>query len=198
MASNKYCISAQQNLYPHYGLFVEACRLGELNRAKEMYRLHKISIQVENDRCFRVGYENGHLNVVLWIHSLGIININSCCENILSCCIKRGHLDVVRWIYSLYAVDVASYTRHLMYIKENDIHMLHFLLEYGAKFHYSTPCPSHFINWSNKLETYAILLLYCAATSPYYRLLDKTIVEQLSNKIIMRPEIFRPMQRRPT
>lgn len=56
-------------------------------------------ITIENCDVFINSCLNGHLNIVIWLHSIGIINPKrfNCCAFRFSC--RNGHLLVAKWLF---------------------------------------------------------------------------------------------------
>lgn len=100
--SNKNCV-----------LFINACRAGKLRDAKRIHfsesnimdgRTRKIcsadeiNFDIDYERAFEEACNNGHLNIVRWIYSLGI-DIYHDISNIVHNACENGFLDIVQWIY---------------------------------------------------------------------------------------------------
>ena len=55
----------------HYDLFIDACKIGNLNRAIELK--DDVNIHANNDEAFRLSCEDGHIEVAKWLYTLDSI-----------------------------------------------------------------------------------------------------------------------------
>ncbi|MEM3857933.1 MAG: ankyrin repeat domain-containing protein [Candidatus Micrarchaeaceae archaeon] len=80
--------------------FKNACYTGNLELAKEIYEKYKIDIHKKNDLIFRWTCRYGHLEILKWLHSLGVdVRVNNDQSFVLAC--SGGNLDVAKWLYEM-------------------------------------------------------------------------------------------------
>lgn len=91
----------------HDNLFISACGNGSI-LAKYLYRHYDVNVNELNNKAFRDGCANGHLDIVKWLLPLStftqvehdVINlvVNVCCGN---------HLPVLQFLYS--SIDIVKH-----------------------------------------------------------------------------------------
>ena len=74
--------------------------------------LHSIggNIHVRNNWCFMISISKGNLPMIKWIYSLGNIDIHENDEYIFRFCCSTGKLEIAKWIYLLDDIDMNYYT----------------------------------------------------------------------------------------
>ena len=65
-----------KNMYQLMSTFVDACKNGDIEKAKKMYSLGNINIHADNEDAFKCSCTNGHIEVAKWLYSLGDIDIH--------------------------------------------------------------------------------------------------------------------------
>ena len=113
--------------------FIQACRIGDEEEAKRQYDLYITDEKMLNDCCTTACYY-GHLNIVQWLYSLGVIytdpsrfvyscyhgqehvakwlyslgdvNIHDSDEAAFRYACQMGHMSIAKWLYSLGGVDI--------------------------------------------------------------------------------------------
>ena len=81
--------------------FIEACKAGDLDSIKEIYRLNStINISANNEEAFRWACRYGHLEVVRQLYQWkSTIDISAKDVYAFRLACQKGHLEVVRQLY---------------------------------------------------------------------------------------------------
>lgn len=138
-----------------------------------------VDICADNDGALTSACKRGHFDVVIWLHSLGQINIHLHSANIFRHAFAYKRFDIVKWIHSLDKIDVKVYSACLAYVEKEHMCILNFLLENGADIHTkNNEFFKELITWKNKMEIYEIILPYCR--QEHYSLLNPQIVENVT------------------
>jgi hypothetical protein len=83
--------------------FINLCKYGNLEGAKEFLRLHSdINISIKDDEAFRYSCKNGHLEVAKWLLQMKPDINNSLLDDYIFCdACFYGHLEVAKWLLSV-------------------------------------------------------------------------------------------------
>jgi predicted Fe-S protein YdhL (DUF1289 family) len=83
--------------------FINLCKYGNLEGAKEFLRLHSdINISIKDDKAFRYSCKNGHLEVAKWLLQMKPDINNSLLDDYIFCdACFYGHLEVAKWLLSV-------------------------------------------------------------------------------------------------
>ena len=87
--------------------FARACATGHLAVAQWLW-LHTAR-EVSLDRLAVIAYDacqGGHVHVLHWLNSLGLLVNQETREVIFRCACLHGNLDVAKWVHSLGGVDI--------------------------------------------------------------------------------------------
>lgn len=121
----------KEEISPEEERFMQACRFGKIDLAKELYLLGNVSIQKRNNYAFRYSCENGHLDIAKWLHSLNNINIHAQDDYAFRYSCFNSHLNVAKWLYSLGDIDIHvinDLTFMLVCGKKSNLHIVKYLL----------------------------------------------------------------------
>jgi len=78
--------------------FVELCRNGVFDDAKELLESGNIDIHYKNDLPFRTAASHGKLNIVKWLWNQGGIDISAEDDYAICWACHDGHLDTAKWL----------------------------------------------------------------------------------------------------
>jgi len=83
--------------------FINLCKNGNLEGAKEFLRLHSdINISIKDDEAFRYSCKNGHLEVAKWLLQMKPDINNSLLDDYIFCdACFYGRLEVAKWLLSV-------------------------------------------------------------------------------------------------
>jgi hypothetical protein len=111
--------------------FLEACKGGQIEKAKRLVQDHSVDVHVSDESAFRRACCNGHIEIVKWLVQDHQVDVHIWNESAFQSACYNGCIEIAKWLVYNHQVDIHADNGwvFLWVCRERQIETINWLVE---------------------------------------------------------------------